>query len=72
MKYLFSNFDVALYAAVSVITKFALIVISLVETVYLPELLEYHKKERNKRNLFLLFSLSILGCLISYFLLPIL
>ena len=72
MKYLFSNFDVALYAAVSVITKFALIVISLVETVYLPELLEYHKKKRNKRNLFLLFSLSILGFLISYFLLPIL
>ena len=48
MKYLFSSQDVALYAAVSVITKFALVLISLFDMIYLPTLLDIHKKTEHK------------------------
>ena len=40
VKYLFPSIDVALYAAVSVITKFALSLIAVLETVSLPTLID--------------------------------
>lgn len=59
MKYLFSSHDVALYAAVSVIAKFALILISLFDMIYLPTLLDIHKKIEHKIYFLLLLGISL-------------
>jgi O-antigen/teichoic acid export membrane protein len=71
MKYLFPSTDVAIYATVSVITKFALIVIGAIEMVYLPIFINMNKKSEHKKNLILLVCISLLGFLISWSILPI-
>lgn len=70
MKYLFPSEEVALYAAVSVITKFALVIIALFDMIYLPSLLDRAKRSLHLKYVGLLLLLSFLGFGISYFLLP--
>lgn len=70
MKYLFPSEEVALYAAVSVITKFALVIISLFDTIYLPTLLDKTKRSEHLRHFLFLLLLSFSGFGISFLILP--
>ncbi len=70
MKYLFHPHEVALYASVSVIAKFALVIISLFDTIYLPTLLERQRVREHKIYFPLLLGISFAWFVISYTILP--
>lgn len=70
VKYLFPIPDVALYASVSVITKFAIFIIAILETVYTPSLLDRKHHSKQKKALIQLFLLTFLAFLCAWFILP--
>lgn len=58
VKKLFSDYDVTLYASVAVIAKFALIIITILETIFSPTLVDIHKKKEHKRQMQILIGIS--------------
>ncbi len=70
VKYLFPSIDVALYAAVSVITKFSLFLIAVLETVSLPILVDRVGYREKYKNIAFLVSCSFTAFLGAYFILP--
>ncbi len=70
VKYLFPLSDVAIYASVSVITKFAIFIIAIVETVYSPALLDTKIMDQRRWYVFQLFLWNILAYFCAFFLLP--
>lgn len=70
VKYLFSLSDVALYASVSVITKFAIFIIAILETVYSPSLVDEKMINQRKWYIRQLFLWNLLAFFCAFFLLP--
>lgn len=59
VKALLTDYDVALYAAVSVIVKFILVFISILDTITLPVLVDQKQKHLHKKYASILVSLSL-------------
>ncbi len=70
VKYLFPITDVALYASVSVITKFAIFIIAILETVYMPTLVDKKNVSEKRMALIQLFLLMLLAFFCAFFVLP--
>lgn len=70
VKALFSDYDVTLYASVAVISKFALVLIAVIEAVTTPTLVDRHKRTHHKQYILVLGGLSLLGYLVAATFLP--
>lgn len=70
VKALFPISDVALYMAVGVFAKFVLVIIGILETIFLPTLLDTVNRKNFFKTVKILFFVAILGFLVSFFILP--